>query len=168
MSIRIVRQKDDEILRKHSKDVSEITDRVKELILDMKDTMIQKGGCGLAAVQVGVLKKIIICDPENNGKIVTLINPEIINSSSEMVEDSEGCLSVDGYRGKVLRPEKIVVKARDEEFNEVTFEAEGFYARIICHEIDHLNGVLYTDKVVPGSLEDITEASDDENVDEDE
>ena len=72
-------------------------------------------------------------------------------------EDSEGCLSVEGYSGKVVRPKNIVVKAKDENMNEMEFDAEGFFARIICHEVDHLNGILYTDKVVPGTLEDINE-----------
>lgn len=162
MSERIVRQTGDEILRKKSKDVVELSDRLKELITDMKDTMKIHGGCGLAAVQVGVLKKIIICAPEEDKEPVVLINPEIINTSSETEEDSEGCLSVDGYRGKVIRPKNIVVKAKDENMNDIEFDAEGFFARIICHEVDHLNGILYTDKVVPGTLEDINEENNSE------
>ena len=160
MSERTVRQTGDEILRKQSKDVSELTDRLKELISDMKDTMKIHGGCGLAAVQVGVLKKIIICAPEEDKEPVVLINPEILSASDETEEDSEGCLSVDGYRGKVIRPKNIVVKAKDENMNDMEFDAEGFFARIICHEVDHLNGVLYTDKVVPGTLEDINKDND--------
>ena len=160
MSERTVRQTGDEILRKQSKDVSELTDRLKELISDMKDTMKIHGGCGLAAVQVGVLKKIIICAP------VVLINPEIVSVSEETEEDSEGCLSVDGYRGKVIRPKNIVVKAKDENMNDMEFDAEGFFARIICHEVDHLNGVLYTDKVVPGTLEDINKENDEAEAEE--
>lgn len=157
MSERTVRQTGDEILRKKSKDVSELTDRLKELISDMKDTMKIHGGCGLAAVQVGVLKKIIICAPEEDKEPVVLINPEIISTSKETEEDSEGCLSVDGYRGKVVRPKNIVVKAKDENMKDMEFDADGFFARIICHEVDHLNGVLYTDKVVPGTLKDVNE-----------
>ena len=160
MSERTVRQTGDEILRKQSKDVSELTDRLKELISDMKDTMKIHGGCGLAAVQVGVLKKIIICAPEEDKEPVVLINTEIVSVSEETEEDSEGCLSVDGYRGKVVRPKNIVVKAKDENMNDMEFDAEGFFARIICHEVDHLNGVLYTDKVVPGTLEDINKEND--------
>ncbi|MBR0039108.1 MAG: peptide deformylase [Lachnospiraceae bacterium] len=160
MSERTVRQTGDEILRKQSKDVLELTDRLKELISDMKDTMKIHGGCGLAAVQVGVLKKIIICAPEEDKEPVVLINPEIVSVSDETEEDSEGCLSVDGYRGKVIRPKNIVVKAKDENMNDMEFDAEGFFARIICHEVDHLNGVLYTDKVVPGTLEDINKEND--------
>lgn len=170
MSIRQVRQKTDDILRKHSKDVIELTDKLKELIVDMKDTMNSLGGCGLAAVQVGVLRKIIICAPEENGEIAVLINPEIISTSEELEEDIEGCLSVDGFRGKVVRPKSIVVKAKDENMNDIEFDAEGFFARIICHEIDHLNGILYIDKVVDGTLEDMNNKNtdDEEDVDKEE
>ena len=155
MSLRFVRKTGDEILRKKSKEVTALTDNLKELIVDMKETMEKLGGCGLAAVQVGVLKRIIICAPEEGKDIVVLINPEIISSSDELLEDSEGCLSVDGYRGKVLRPKSIVVKAKDENMNDIEFDAEDFFARVICHEVDHLNGVLYTDKVIEGTLEEI-------------
>lgn len=157
MSERIVRQKDDEILRKKSKEVTELNDRLKELIVDMKDTMTNLGGCGLAAVQVGILKKIIICAPEEDGEILTLINPEIISASKEEEVDNEGCLSVDGFRGQVSRPKSIVVKAKDENMKDMEFDAEGFLCRIICHEVDHLNGILYTDKVLPGTLVDVNE-----------
>ena len=156
MSLRNVRQTGDEILRKKSKDVTELNDRLKELIVDMKETMNKLGGCGLAAVQVGILKKIIICQPEEDKEPVVLINPVIVSKSDELVEDSEGCLSVEGYRGKVARPKSIVVKAKDENMNDIEFDAEDFFARVICHEVDHLDGVLYTDKVVPGTLKDVT------------
>lgn len=157
MSIRLVRQKDDEILRKKSKVVNEITDSTKLLIGDMKETMTYHGGCGLAAVQVGVLKKIIVCQPDEDKEPFVYINPEITDMSKETNIEQEGCLSVDGFRGKVERPSKIHVKAKDENMNDLDFDAEGFLARIICHEVDHLNGVLYTDKLVPGTLEDINE-----------
>jgi peptide deformylase len=155
MSIRTVRQTGDEILRKKSKDVTELSDRIKELIQDMKETMSELGGCGLAAVQVGVLKRVIICAPEENKDPIVLINPEIISASPEVETDYEGCLSVDGYRGSVERPKEIVIKAKDENMNDIEFDASGFLARIICHEVDHLNGILYTDKVVEGTLEDL-------------
>ena len=158
MSIRTVRQTGDSILRKKSKDVEELNDRLKILIADMKETMQKFGGCGIAAVQVGVLKKIIICDPssdEEEQEPVVLINPQIIEENDELEEDYEGCLSVDGYRGKVLRPKSIVVKAKDENMNDIEFDAEGYFARIICHEVDHLNGELYTDKIIEGTLEEV-------------
>ncbi len=152
MSIRNVRQSGDEILRKKSKEITEFTPRLKVLISDMKDTMNKLGGVGLAAVQVGVLKRIIICKPNENESEVVLINPEIISKSEETLEDKEGCLSVDGYIGTVIRPKSIVVRAKDENMNDMEFDAEDFFARIICHEVDHLDGILYTDKVVPGTL----------------
>lgn len=152
MSIRNVRQSGDEILRKKSKEITELTPRLKVLISDMKDTMNKLGGVGLAAVQVGVLKRIIICKPNENEREVVLINPEIISKSEETLEDKEGCLSVDGYTGTVIRPKSIVVRAKDENMNDMEFDAEDFFARIICHEVDHLDGILYTDKVVPGTL----------------
>lgn len=156
MSLRNVRQTGDDILRKKSKEVTALTDRLKELIVDMKETMNKLEGVGLAAVQVGILKRIIICKPNEDEGEVVLINPVIVSESDETEEDAEGCLSVDGYRGDVIRPKSIVVKAKDENMNDIEFDAEGFFARIICHEVDHLDGILYTDKVVPGTLKDIT------------
>ena len=157
MSLRNIRQTGDDILRKKSKNVTELNERLKCLIADMKETMKKYGGCGLAAVQVGILKKIIICAPDEDKDPITLINPEIIKMSDELEEDNEGCLSVEGYSGKVLRPTNIVVKAKDENMNDIEFDADGFFARIICHEIDHLNGILYTDKVIPGTFKEIEE-----------
>lgn len=162
MSKRNVRQNGDEILRKKSKDVVELTMHLKDLIADMKDTMLELGGCGLAAVQVGVLKKIIICAPEEDKEPIVLINPIITKYSDDKEIDFEGCLSVDGFRGKVERPIKISVKAKNENMNDISFDAEGFYARIIMHEIDHLNGVLYIDKVIDGTLEDINKSENDD------
>lgn len=163
MSLRTVRQTGDEILRKKSKDVTELTPHLKELIVDMKDTMKSLGGCGLAAVQVGVLKKIIICEPEEDKDIITLINPEVVEVGDEKEEGYEGCLSVTNYRGKVIRPKEIVVKAKDENMNDIEFDASGFLARIILHEVDHLNGILYTDKVVDGTLEDLEDIEEKED-----
>lgn len=162
MSLRIVRQTGDEILRKKSKDVIELTDRLKELISDMKETMNKLEGVGLAAVQVGILKRIIICKPNEEEAEVVLINPVIVSKSEETEEDAEGCLSVDGYRGDVIRPKSIVVKAKDENMNDIEFDAEGFFARIICHEVDHLDGILYTDKVVPGTLKELSNEEENE------
>ena len=161
MSIRNIRQTGDEILRKKSKEVTVLNDRIKELIVDMKETMNKMEGVGIAAVQVGILKRIIICKPNEEEKEVVLINPVIVSKSDETEEDSEGCLSVEGYKGNVIRPKSIVVKAKDENMNDIEFDAEGFFARIICHEVDHLDGILYTDKVVPGTLKDLS--SEEEN-----
>ena len=107
------------------------------------------------------MKKIIICAPDEDGEIITLINPEILSESTETTEENEGCLSVEGCSGKVARPKDIVVRANDENMNVIEFDASGFLARIICHEVDHLNGILYIDKVIPGTLK--KDNSEDEN-----
>lgn len=151
MSIRLVRQKNEEVLRKISKPVDELNDRMKILIEDMKDTMREKGGCGLAAVQVGILKSIIVCSPEE-GKEYVYINPEILEESKETEKGTEGCLSVEGFRGDVIRPKKIKLKYQDEDMKEHIEEFSDFHARVICHEVDHTKGILYTDKVINGTL----------------
>ena len=156
MSIRIIRKMDeDEILRKKAKPVKEMTARTLSLIQDMFDTMYSEGGVGLAAPQVGVLKRIFVADceqgEEGDGNPLVFINPEIIEQSGE-VTDSEGCLSVPGRHAQVTRPEKVVVKALNRDMEPFTLEAEGLLARCICHETDHLEGILYVDKA-EGPLE---------------
>lgn len=143
MAIRQIRLINDPILRKKSREVKVVNDRIKELLDDMIETMSENNGVGLAAPQVGILRRVIVVD-DGNGPI-KLINPEIIKKSDEEVLDSEGCLSVPNRAGEVLRPEKLVVKYIDEGNNEKEVEAEGLLARILCHEIDHLNGVLFVD-----------------------
>ena len=160
MSVREVRQIGDEILKKKSKDVLELNERLKTLIVDMKDTMKAKGGCGLAACQVGVLRKIILIWPDEKEEIITLINPEIISKSNEVNIDTEGCLSVDGMMGQVERPNEIKVVALDENMNKIEFDAKGIKARIICHEIDHLNGVLYVEKAIDGTVKQVNSEGD--------
>lgn len=147
--LKIVTEEDD-ILRKKSKTVSEITPRVITLLDDMKDTLIKAGGVGLAAVQVGVLKRIYIIDVGvENGKneIIEFINPEIVFTEGEQ-QETEGCLSVPGKYGITSRPAKVTVRA--ENRNGETFEYTGteIFARCLCHEYDHLDGILYTDKAV--------------------
>ena len=161
MALRTVRIDGDTILRKKSRPVEELNDRLRDLIQDMKDTMYESDGIGLAAPQVGILKRIVVVDVTQpdledidetipKGPIV-LINPEIIESDGEQV-GNEGCLSVPNFTGKVKRPQHIKVKARNENFEEVEFDAKDLFARAICHEIDHLDGILYKDKVI-GNLE---------------
>ena len=147
MSLRQIRQIGDEILKKKSKDVSSMNERTRELIKDMEDTMTVLGGCGIAAVQVGVLKNIILVKPDVEGKTYIFINPTITKKSEEGNKDFEGCLSVEGKRGEVKRPNQITVSAMDIDLKPFTLTAEGFFARAICHEIDHLNGILYVDKL---------------------
>lgn len=145
MAIRNIRTDDDEILRKKSKKVDVINERVKTLIEDMKETMYAADGVGLAAPQVGILKRIAVVDVGEG--LVTVINPEIIEKNGSCV-DVEGCLSLPGRQGEVDRPESIKVKALNEEGNEVIIAAEGLFARALCHEIDHLDGVLFIDRLI--------------------
>ena len=149
MAIRQIRGKDEEILRKKCKEVKEITPRILEMLDDMVDTLnADEYGVGLAAPQVGILKRIVVIDV-GEGPIV-LINPEILETSGEQTGD-EGCLSVPGMAGQVTRPNYVKVKAMDEEMNEVIYEGTELLARAFCHEIDHLDGKMYTD-LVEGEL----------------
>jgi peptide deformylase len=145
MAKRNIRTDDDEILRKKSKKVEVINERVRTLIEDMKETMYAADGVGLAAPQVGILKRIAVVDVGEG--LVTVINPEIIEKNGSCV-DVEGCLSLPGRQGEVERPESIKVKALNEEGNEVVIAAEGLFARALCHEIDHLDGVLFIDRLI--------------------
>ena len=143
MAKRQIRVDDDVILRKVSKEVEEVDDRIKQLIEDMKETMYASDGVGLAAVQVGVLKRIVVIDI-GEGPVV-LINPKILSRSGKKL-DIEGCLSVTEYVGKVERPAKLKVTALDEDFKEFEYCARDLFARAVCHELDHLDGVLFTDR----------------------
>lgn len=147
MAIREVREIGDEILGKQCKEVKKMTIRTKILIGDMLDTMYEKMGVGLAAPQVGILKQIVVIDV-GEGPIV-LINPEIIETSGEQTGE-EGCLSVPGKWGIVTRPNYVKVRALNEEMEEFEIEGGGLLARAFCHEIDHLSGHLYVDKVEDG------------------
>ena len=152
MAIREIRVQGDEVLGKVCKEVKAMTPRTLVLIEDMIDTMYEAMGVGLAAPQVGVLKRLVVIDV-GEGPIV-LINPEILETSGEQTGD-EGCLSVPGKAGTVTRPNYVKVKALDENMEEVIYEGEGLLARAFCHEIDHLDGHLYVEKV-EGELHDVT------------
>ena len=147
MAIREVREIGDEILTKKCKEVTKMTLRTRVLIEDMLDTMYEKFGVGLAAPQVGVLKNIVVIDV-GEGPIV-LINPEIIEADGEQTGE-EGCLSVPGKWGIVTRPDHVKVRALNEEMEEFEIEGEGLLARAFCHEIYHLSGDLYVNKVEDG------------------
>ena len=148
MAIRNIREIGDDILRKKCKEVKEITPKITTLIEDMLDTMYQADGVGLAAPQVGVLKRIVVIDV-GDGPIV-MINPEIIEQSGEQ-KGGEGCLSVPGKYGIVTRPNYVKARALDENFNEYEIEGKELLARAICHELAHLEGELYVD-LVEGNL----------------
>lgn len=149
MAIRNIRELGDDCLRKTCKPVKGINLRTKLLIGDMFDTMYEANGVGLAAPQVGVLRRLFVIDcgdEEGNPDPMVFINPEIISTEGSQI-DFEGCLSVPGKSGKVERPNKVVARAFDENMNEFEIEAEGLLARCILHENDHLDGVVYVDKV---------------------
>ncbi len=154
MALRNIRTIGDEILTKKAKEVTALTERTKDLISDMIETMSEANGVGLAAPQVGVLKRIVVInvtdDPEN---ITVMINPELIESDGEQ-NGNEGCLSVPGKVGVVTRPNHVIVRYRDQNFEEQTLEAEELLARAVCHELDHLDGKLYVE-LVEGDLMDV-------------
>ena len=133
------------MLRKKSKEITEINDRIRQLLDDMVETMQQANGVGLAAPQVGILRRAIVID--TGEQQLKAVNPEIIEVSGSIV-DVEGCLSIPGISGTVERPEKIKVRYLDENGKEKIIEASSLLARVFCHEIDHLEGILYTDKVI--------------------
>jgi len=145
MALRNIRINEDPILRKISKVEKNIDERTQILIDDMLDTMYESNGVGLAAPQVGILKRVVVIDI-GDGPII-LINPEIVETNGE-VKDVEGCLSVPGKQGNVIRPQYVKVKAEDRDGNSIEIQGEDLLARALCHEIDHLNGILYTDKTV--------------------
>lgn len=148
MAIRNIRTMGDDILTKQCKEVKQINERTRELINDMLDTMYEADGVGLAAPQVGILKRIVVIDI-GDGPLV-FINPVILETSGSQT-GSEGCLSVPGKAGDVTRPNYVKVKAYDEEMKEFVLEGEELLARAICHECDHLDGKLYVD-LVEGEL----------------
>ena len=158
MALRTIRVEGDEVLTKVSRPVDKMTPRIHDLITDMLDTMYEAMGVGLAAPQVGILKRIVVIDI-GEGPIV-LINPEILETSGEQTGD-EGCLSVPGMAGQVTRPNYVKVKALDEDMNEVEYEGEGLLARAFCHELDHLDEHMYTE-LVEGELHHVTYDEDEE------
>lgn len=156
MAIRIIREEGDPVLNKVSKPVKVMTPRLKQLVKDMFETMYQDGGVGLAAPQVGMLKRIVVIDTsEDQSDPHVLVNPEIIEQDGSQT-GMEGCLSVPGKIGKVTRPNHVIAKAFDENMQPIELEGEELLARAICHELDHLDGHLYTE-IVEGPILDSDE-----------
>lgn len=148
MAIRNIREVGDKVLTKVSKEIREVDKKLLVLIEDMLDTMYEAGGVGLAAPQVGVLKRLIIIDVSEEGDDpIILINPEILEMDGEQTGD-EGCLSVPGKVGTVTRPNYVKVKAYNKNMEEIIVEGTELKARALCHEIDHLNGVLFVEKAI--------------------
>ena len=158
MALRTIRVQGDSVLTKKSRTVDKMTPRIGELITDMLDTMYDAMGVGLAAPQVGILKRIVVIDVGEGPNV--LINPELLEKSGEQTGDA-GCLSVPGMAGQVTRPNYVKVKALDEDMNEVEYEGEGLLARAFCHEIDHLDGHMYTE-LVEGELHHVSYDEDEE------
>ncbi len=147
MAIRKIRFEDDPILRKVSRPVDKFDERLFVLLDDMKDTLIKADGLGLAAVQVGALRRVVIV--RLNDKLVELINPEIVEQSGTQSED-EACLSLPHKIGKTVRPLQVTVRAQNRDGNWCLYKGTGLEARCFCHELDHLDGKLYTDRLAPG------------------
>lgn len=147
MALRNIVEEGDEILRKQAREVAMIDERIHTLVEDMAETMISSHGVGIAAPQVGILKRIFLAVPnsEENEAPMVFINPEILHQEGSQWGE-EGCLSVPGYVGTVERPQIVKIKALDIDGIEHVYEFEDYAAVVICHEYDHLNGILYTDK----------------------
>lgn len=158
MALRQIREEGEEILRKKSREISidDITgEKIQSLIEDMIETMHSFNGVGLAAVQVGILKRLIVIDIEDEKGAYVLINPKIIKTKGEK-ECDEGCLSFPNQYGKVIRPTEVVVEFYDRYAKKQKIKAKDLLAQAICHECDHLEGILFVDKVLPGTLEYVT------------
>ncbi|MBQ8782234.1 MAG: peptide deformylase [Clostridia bacterium] len=146
MALRKIVTKEDPILRKTSRKVEVFDKRLWDLLDDMKETLYKAEGAGLAAPQVGVLKRVVVIDVGDG--YIELVNPEITEKSEEIQEEAEGCLSVPGEYGITRRPKWVIVKAQNREGKWVIYKGEDLKARCFCHELDHLDGTLYIDKVV--------------------
>ncbi len=144
MAIRIIVKEPDEVLHKKAKEITKITPNVQKLLTDMAETMYDADGVGLAAPQVGILKRAIVVDVGDEHGLIELINPEIVASSGEQL-GSEGCLSIPALNGEVRRAMEVTVKGLDRDGKEITVTGSELLARALQHEIDHLNGVLFTD-----------------------
>jgi peptide deformylase len=156
MALRRIVLQDDDILRKKSKEVSNINERIWTLLDDMWETLAENNGVGLAAPQVGILRRVAVIDTgtdEDEGVKVELINPRLIESEGES-EGDEGCLSVPGVVGAVKRPTRVKVEAVDRKGDVFTVEGEGLLAKALCHELDHLDGILFLDKASSVRLSD--------------
>lgn len=162
MALRQIREQKDEILRKKSREVAidDITgEKIQDLIDDMIETMHTSNGVGLAAVQVGVLKRVIVIDVDDGNGVYVLINPIITKTKGEK-ECDEGCLSFPNEYGKVIRPTEVIVGFYDREAKKQKLKAKDLLAQAVCHECDHLEGILFIDRVIEGTLEYITPKED--------
>ncbi|MCL4505222.1 MAG: peptide deformylase [Chloroflexi bacterium] len=169
--VREIHRIGDPVLRRKSKKVEKVTKDIQKLIDDMIETMHASHGMGLAAPQVGVLQRVVIVEVEKSddlpgsGITYALVNPEVIKQSEETWHNQEGCLSIPGWRGEVERPQRITVKALDRSGNRIKLDVEGWVARAFLHEIDHLDGVMFIDKLVsPDRMWRVEEGQEDQEV----
>ena len=152
MAIRQIRLSNDEILRKTSREVAEVNDKIRELLQDMLETMHRYNGVGLAAPQVGVLKRVIVIDLYDGSEPLQLVNPKIVKAKGKQ-EVEEGCLSFPNEYAKLIRPREVVVEALNEKGEKVKIVGKDLLAQALAHEIEHLNGILFVDNMLPGTLE---------------
>ena len=152
MAIRNLRYEKDEILKKKSREVDTIDEKIQILIDDMIETMYKYNGVGLSAVQVGILKRVVVIDIEDGTGVKVLINPKITKTKGEQ-EVEEGCLSFPNQYAKMIRPKEVTVEALDRNGKKITIKAKDLLAQAIAHECDHLDGVVFVDKMIPGTLE---------------
>lgn len=152
MAIREIREYGDEILRKKAREVENVDDKIRELLEDMIETMHKYNGVGLAAPQVGILKRVVVIDLYDDNGPIRLINPKIIKQKGKQ-EVEEGCLSFPNQYAKMVRPEEVVAEALNEKGEKIKIKAKGLLAQAICHELEHLEGILFIDNMLPGTLE---------------
>ncbi len=144
MALRNIVLEGDPILRKRCRPVDQVNDRIRMVLDDMVETMRNSHGVGLAAPQVGMMRRMFVAEPEE-GRVYCIVNPEILETEGSQIGD-EGCLSIPGYQGTVERPERVRMKGMDRDGNQQEYEFEGWDAVVMCHEFDHLEGILYIDK----------------------
>lgn len=152
MAIRQIRKDGEDILRKKSRVVDIVDDKIREILDDMEETMHAANGVGISAVQVGILKRLVVIDLYDGNKPLKLVNPIIIKQKGKQ-EVEEGCLSFPNQFAKVVRPMEVTVKALDEFGNEITIKGKELLAQALAHEIDHLDGKLFIDLMIPGTME---------------
>ena len=152
MAIRQIRLNGDEILRKKAREVDTVDDKIRELLHDMLETMHKYNGVGLAGPQVGILKRVIVIDLYDGEEPLLLVNPKIIKSNGKQEVD-EGCLSFPNEYAKIIRPKEVVVEALNENGEKVKIVAKDLLAQALSHEIDHLDGILFVDNMIPGTLQ---------------
>ena len=163
MALRKIREAGDEILKKKSREVEIIDEKLQVLIDDMIDTMHEYNGVGLAAVQVGILKRLLVIDLYDETGPIAMINPVILKEKGEQ-ECEEGCLSFPNQFAKIIRPAEVVVEYTDREGKRIKLKAKELLAQAISHEVDHLNGEVFIDKIIPGTLEYISPDDNNKNM----